>query len=744
MRIRHDLDGDPSFRAGPPAGALSAGKATMTQRLVRGRPVAAAPAPAVQRVADPVAAAVQRRQLARDLDAAMGFFDEPADPVQRHGDAHTGLPDDAIAAYAAHGTSGSGGVMPHLETIQRAFGPTHDLSGVRAHVGGAAAQAADAIGAHAYATGNDIAFASSPDLFLAAHEATHVIQQRQGVHLKGAVGQAGDSYEAHADAVAAAVVRGESVADLLGPGASTGEAAIQRKGKGKPASSSDLPPPRRRGAEKELAVAVGATFHIPFEAGQSVAWDETGHLECKDGSTSPAGFRAIQEGTTKITVVDEAEHTVAVYNVHIAKATGHEGALSAAQGTGAPIAKGGTTRLTDTNEVRFTYRFAQVPVKDGLTIKSGETVNAGSEAACKLSTGRWLDDRTLIWTAKVTRPVTSTFHFEVLDAGKAFFKDDYQLAFELDAELVPRVESEHMNKRGAEKAAYIAQYLADWRNRTASTFITAKLEVSKLIQQDIDAGAKIDALVAGVLTSLFSGAVGALAGPAMKGWLTDDKSVYGAEVVSDLTKTVVGKVVEGGWGYVAPENPSGLEKNDTLTLIQYDQQCQAVMGKLGQRVRDAYATDDLGRHVYKEDPIGIVDTFAQQAKLPFSEESALQVERSIWIEWLKANNAHGSQALDRSANTDYLESSFTGSNYARVMARLAALGIAYADPDRTYNREDQANTVTAYQAFQEDQAQVAEELKIEKDVGGLLARDQAARDKVAKRAFNQGLKQKNE
>lgn len=741
MRMRSDRDGgsgtDGGWGSAPPPG-----KASLTQRMARSRPSPSA-AP-VQRAIDPVAAAIQRRQLARDLDAAMGFFDEPATAVQRSVDAHTGLPDDAIAAHAAHGVAGSGGVLPHLTTIQRAFGPAHDLSGVRAHVGGAAAQAADAIGAHAYATGSDIAFAAEPDLFLAAHEAAHVVQQRQGVSLKGAVGQAGDVYEDHADQVAAAVVRGESVADLLGPGASASGAAVQRKGKGQPAASSELPPPRRRAIEKPLRVALGATFHIPFEAGQSVAWDDTGHVTSLAGDASPAGFRATQEGTTRITVVADDDRPVAVYAVEIAKASGYEGALSAAQGTGAPISKGGTTRLTDTNEVQFTYRFSEVPAKDGITIKSSETVNAGSEAACKLSTGRWLDDRTLSWTAKVTRPVTSTFHFEVLDAGKAFFTEDYQIRFELDAAMVPREETEHMKIRGDDKRAYIAQYLAGWRNRTASTYIQAKLDVSKLIQRDIDAGAKIDALAMGVLTSLFSGALGALAGPAVKGWLTTDQSVYGAELASDMTKTVVGQVVQGGGAYIAPENPNGLEKNDTLTLIKYDQECQDAMGALAKRMSEHYVTDDQGRHVYKEDPIGIADAFVTAAKLPFVEKSAVEVERLVWIEWLKANGAHGSQALSPNGETEFLESSFTGSNYTGVMARLAELGIAHADPDRTYNRKDQANTISTYDAYLEDKAAVDADLALEGAMEKKLERLTAKRHKEQTRDFQKGLKQKNE
>jgi hypothetical protein len=63
------------------------------------------------------------------------------------------------------------------------------------------------------------------DLFTEAHEAAHVVQQRGGVQLKGGVGAAGDTYERHADAVATAVVRGESAESLLDPVAGGGSIA---------------------------------------------------------------------------------------------------------------------------------------------------------------------------------------------------------------------------------------------------------------------------------------------------------------------------------------------------------------------------------------------------------------------------------------------------------------------------------------------------------------------------------------
>ena len=118
---------------------------------------------------------------------------------------------------------------PMCETIQRLFG-RHDISGIEAHVGGPAAAASRAIGAEAYATGHHVAFASSPSLHTAAHEAAHVVQQRGGVQLKGGVGESGDAHEQNANAVADAVVQGKSAEALLDAYAGGGGSpAVQRK-----------------------------------------------------------------------------------------------------------------------------------------------------------------------------------------------------------------------------------------------------------------------------------------------------------------------------------------------------------------------------------------------------------------------------------------------------------------------------------------------------------------------------------
>lgn len=138
----------------------------------------------------------------------------------------------SIQEVAAHGVAGRGTTLPYLDPIQASFG-RHDVSQVQAYVGGEAADAAETIGAEAYAAGDRVAFAGPPSLHTAAHEAAHTVQQRGGVQLRGGVGAAGDTYEKHADAVADAVVRGESAEALLderaGGGTAAATTAVQRQ-----------------------------------------------------------------------------------------------------------------------------------------------------------------------------------------------------------------------------------------------------------------------------------------------------------------------------------------------------------------------------------------------------------------------------------------------------------------------------------------------------------------------------------
>ncbi len=180
------------------------------------RPSEAAPATAA---ADPAGVG----DAADRGDTADALAEPATDAVPPPADTH---------AVAAAGVASASAPLPHLAEIQRSFG-RHDVSHVRATIGGAVAAASDALGADAYATGDRVGFASAPSLHTAAHEAAHVIQQQRGVQLAGGLGAAGDRYEQHADAVADAVVRGESAEALLGAGATGGSshAAIQRKEK---------------------------------------------------------------------------------------------------------------------------------------------------------------------------------------------------------------------------------------------------------------------------------------------------------------------------------------------------------------------------------------------------------------------------------------------------------------------------------------------------------------------------------
>jgi len=149
--------------------------------------------------------------------------------VQGAGGGPTGADVQRLADAGVRGATAS---LPHLNRISQAFGPGHDLSGVRARVGGTGAAATQAMGAHAYATrGDRVAFAAAPGLRVAAHEAAHLVQQKGGLSLPGGVGKVGDAHERHADAVADRVVRGQSARDLLqryaGPQAKTAPAQAQ-------------------------------------------------------------------------------------------------------------------------------------------------------------------------------------------------------------------------------------------------------------------------------------------------------------------------------------------------------------------------------------------------------------------------------------------------------------------------------------------------------------------------------------
>jgi len=144
-------------------------------------------------------------------------------PTKLHTDREAATDEATLSApdVATSGVAGEDERLPHHDRIQASFG-AHDISGIRAHVGGPAAEASSQLGARAFAFGDHVAFANTPDLHTAAHEAAHVVQQRRGF--------VGDG-EAHADAVADLVTRGEPAHQLLdhASGPASGIARIQLK-----------------------------------------------------------------------------------------------------------------------------------------------------------------------------------------------------------------------------------------------------------------------------------------------------------------------------------------------------------------------------------------------------------------------------------------------------------------------------------------------------------------------------------
>ena len=218
-RLQHGAIDD---SAGANPGHVAPGKRTLTANLHGGGAVQLRSAGGANAAAP---LTPHEDPFALHLAAAPAVQREAAGPA-------AAMMDDpgAVHLAAQHGVSGSGGGLPHADIIQQSFGH-HDVSGVRAHVGGAAAEASAAIGAEAYATGDDVAFRAAPDLRQAAHEAAHVVQQRGGVRLDGGVGRVGDPYEQHADQVAELVVRGESaeaVLDTMAHRGAGGGDAVQR------------------------------------------------------------------------------------------------------------------------------------------------------------------------------------------------------------------------------------------------------------------------------------------------------------------------------------------------------------------------------------------------------------------------------------------------------------------------------------------------------------------------------------
>jgi hypothetical protein len=202
-----------------------------------------------------------------------------------------------VQGTATAGVAGTGGALPHAQQIQASFGAAHDVSSIQAHVGGNAAAATERIGADAYATGNQVAFRQAPSLHTAAHEAAHVMQQRDGVQLFGGVGTEGDSYEQNADAVADRVVAGQSAADLLpkGRGASGATAVQMRR---LPTNSNELltdPADAKKKNANYAANAAGMKTLIERAEAELSAADKAKVKTEMLGGKSQAVFNALPE-----------------------------------------------------------------------------------------------------------------------------------------------------------------------------------------------------------------------------------------------------------------------------------------------------------------------------------------------------------------------------------------------------------------------------------------------------------------
>ncbi len=213
-----------------------------------------------------------RHTEAAAAPGAAGAESRPHASLLQMKQAADAAPDADVPSIAAAGVAGPGQPLPHAERIQASFG-AHDVTGVQAHVGGAAADAARNMGALAYATGSDVAFDGTPDLHTAAHEAAHVVQQRGGggLQLNGGVGQVGDAHEQHADAVADKVVRGESAEALLDAYAGRAESATSSRAA---AGVQGRWHPSEHGATQPQSGAHGAPARGPqYGSEDPNAWD---------------------------------------------------------------------------------------------------------------------------------------------------------------------------------------------------------------------------------------------------------------------------------------------------------------------------------------------------------------------------------------------------------------------------------------------------------------------------------------
>jgi hypothetical protein len=225
---------------------------------------------------------MERGELDNDDGTQDGEGDEGGaergEHVVQKATADGGVGREATAAgpTALAGFRGPAEPLPHVDRIQRLFG-RHSVGDIQAHVGGPAAESAGALGARAYAAGNQVAFAESPTLHTAAHEATHVIQQRGGAATVQNAGHAGDKFEQHADRVADIVVAGRSAEATLDEmafigGGSASELVQHQGGLPEPPFGDD----KLKGLTKEQLQELYDKYHKtnPAEANKVKKWQK--------------------------------------------------------------------------------------------------------------------------------------------------------------------------------------------------------------------------------------------------------------------------------------------------------------------------------------------------------------------------------------------------------------------------------------------------------------------------------------
>ena len=103
---------------------------------------------------------------------------------------------------------------PHIDRIQESFGK-HSVQHTKSYINDQATAANKALGAKAFTLDETVAFAEYPNLWTAADEAAHVVQQRFGLQRSGKIHYSNDPLEAQANQVADIVSRGSSAESFL-------------------------------------------------------------------------------------------------------------------------------------------------------------------------------------------------------------------------------------------------------------------------------------------------------------------------------------------------------------------------------------------------------------------------------------------------------------------------------------------------------------------------------------------------